>query len=125
MDLRTLKLELIERIANLDDEARLLALERLLDSPRNYGSPNEHLSVVKEGDSSYFNIEDRNYTAAEVRTLLSEVVRNGYPNSPQTDAISDAELAELDRRHAARLSGQSKGLPLKESMDRLRARGRE
>lgn len=53
MDLRTLKLELIERIANLDDEARLLALERLLDSPRNVGSPNENPSVVKEGEEAY------------------------------------------------------------------------
>ncbi len=125
MDLKTLKLELIERIVNLDDEPRLLALEHLLDSPREYGVPNENLSVVKEGEASYFNLDDRDYTAAEVRTLLSEAVRNGYSNSPQPDVMSDAELAELDRRHAARLSGESKGLPLKESMDRLRARGRE
>ena len=53
MDLKTLKLELIERIANLDDEARLLALERLLDSPHNVGSPNENPSVVKEGEEAY------------------------------------------------------------------------
>lgn len=33
MDIKTIKLELLERIANLDDEARLLALKRLLDLP--------------------------------------------------------------------------------------------
>jgi len=38
-DLKTLKLELLERIAILDDEARLLALQRLLDSPRGYSIP--------------------------------------------------------------------------------------
>ncbi|HRF81874.1 MAG TPA: hypothetical protein PL070_17480 [Flavobacteriales bacterium] len=124
MDLKTLKLELLERIAQLDDETRLLALKRLLDAPRDYGIPNEHLSVVKEGEQPYARIEDRNYTAAEVRALLAEVLQSTFPGSHGTEGISDVELAELDRRHQARLSGQSKGLPLKESMDRLRARGR-
>jgi hypothetical protein len=33
MDLKTLKLELLERIALLEDEPRLLALKRLLNLP--------------------------------------------------------------------------------------------
>jgi hypothetical protein len=37
MDIKALKLELLERIAALDDESRLLALKRLLDLPRGYG----------------------------------------------------------------------------------------
>lgn len=53
MDIKTLKLELLERIALIDDEARLLALKRLLDAPRGYGIPNEKLSVVKEGEEAY------------------------------------------------------------------------
>jgi len=40
MDLKTLKLELLERIALLDDQARLLALKPLLDSPQCQGIPN-------------------------------------------------------------------------------------
>ena len=32
MDLKTLKLELLERIALLEDEARLMALKRALDA---------------------------------------------------------------------------------------------
>jgi hypothetical protein len=71
MDIRTLKLELLERIALLEDEARLLALKRLLDAPRGYGIPNENLSVVKEGSEGY-HIEDRTYSADEVRRLLQE-----------------------------------------------------
>ena len=124
MDLKAIKLELLERIALLDDPARLLELKRLLDSPRDYGALNENLSVVQEGEAPYFNLDDRNYTAAEVRVLLREAWERVFPGSQEAEAISDAELAELDRRHQARLSGESKGLPRKESMDRLRARGR-
>ena len=53
MDLKTLKLELLERIALIDDEMRLHAIKRLLDAPRGYGIPNEQLSVVKEGEEGY------------------------------------------------------------------------
>ncbi len=53
MDLKTLKLELLERIALIDDENRLLALKRLLDAPRGYGIPNEQMSMVEEGEDRY------------------------------------------------------------------------
>lgn len=53
MDLKTLKLELLERIALIDDEVRLLAVKRLLDAPRGYGIPNEQMSVVKENEAAY------------------------------------------------------------------------
>ena len=75
MDLKTLKLELLERIALLDDEARLLALKRLLDAPRGYGIPNEKLSVVKEGDGLDALIEDRNYSGSEVQALIDKLRR--------------------------------------------------
>lgn len=39
MGLKTLKLELLERIALIDDQERLLALKRLLGGPRDYGIP--------------------------------------------------------------------------------------
>ena len=52
MDLKTLKLELLERIALIDDENRLLALKRLLDAPRGYGIPNEQMSM-EEGEDRY------------------------------------------------------------------------
>ena len=122
MDLKTLKLELLERIALLDDEDRLLALKRLLDAPRGYGIPNEKLSVVREGVAPYLKLEDRMYTAEEVRSLLEEVVRSLIPNLAAEEAISAEELAELERRHQARLSGESKGASRKESMERLRSR---
>jgi hypothetical protein len=73
MDLKSLKLELLERISLLEDEARLLALKRLLDAPRGYGIPNEHLTVVKEGEEPYLKLEDRNYSVEEVRKIVEKV----------------------------------------------------
>ncbi|MGV9012558.1 MAG: hypothetical protein ACOH13_08195 [Flavobacteriales bacterium] len=93
MDLKAIKLELLERIALLDDPARLLELKRLLDSPRDYGALNENLSVVQEGEAPYFNLDDSNYTAAEVRVLLRETWERVFPGSQEAEAISDAELA--------------------------------
>jgi hypothetical protein len=121
MDLKTLKLELLQRIALLEDEPRLLALKRLLDGPPTYTLPNEHLSVVREGAAPYLKLEDRMYTAEEVRALVEEVLAT-VPAGYADEEISAEELAELDRRHQARLSGESKGSSRKESMERLRAR---
>ncbi|MBK8613080.1 MAG: hypothetical protein IPN85_06230 [Flavobacteriales bacterium] len=75
MDLKTLKLELLERIANLDDEARLLALKRLLDGPPTYALPNDHLSVVREGEVPYLKLEDRMYAADEVLKLIDDLLK--------------------------------------------------
>ncbi|HEX2618291.1 MAG TPA: hypothetical protein VHL57_12160, partial [Flavobacteriales bacterium] len=112
MDLKTLKLELLERIALIDDEARLLALKRMLDSPRGYGIPNEQLSVVKEGEETYQHNDMLMYSWEEVKLLLEEE-RKRRDNG---DSISDEELAELDARHQARLSGASKGFTMEESL---------
>lgn len=88
MDLKTLKLELLERIADLDDEVRLLALKRLLDGPPTYAVPGDHLTVVREGEAPYLKLEDRMYTAAEVRALVEKVLRGGSPTGRTTHPIS-------------------------------------
>ena len=75
MDLKDLKLELLERIALIDDEARLHAIKRLLDAPRGYGIPNEKLSVVKEGEGLDALVEDRNYSGSEVQALIDKLRR--------------------------------------------------
>ena len=127
MDLKTLKLELLERIANLEDEARLLALKRLLDGHPSYAVSgvryiSDHLSIVREGQSPYLKLEDRMYTAEEVRKLVDEVLQAVPPAEASDEELSKEELTELERRHQARLSGQSKGSPRAESMARLRSR---
>jgi hypothetical protein len=121
MDLKTLKLELLERIALLEDEARLLALKRLLDGPPTYAVPGDHLSVVREGDTPYLKLEDRMYTAEEVRKVVEEVLA-AVSVGASDEEISADELAELERRHQARLSGESKGSSREDSMERLRSR---
>lgn len=116
MDLKALKLELIERIALLDDDARLLALKRVLDAPRSYDPANEHLSVVREGRAPYGGMTTLRYSWPEVLALL-EADRSVRPDG---DGISDEDLAELDARHQARVSGESQGLSMEESLARLR-----
>ena len=110
MDLKTLKLELLERIALLDDEARLLALKRLLDSPRGYGIPNDHLSVVKEGEEQYIKLEERSYSADEVRRLMKElIVQIEKDQLDPSDELSSEEweALEVDRQAYLRCEGKN------------------
>ncbi len=108
MDLKTLKLELLERIALIDDENRLHAIKRLLDAPRGYGIPNERLSVVKEGEEAYPRIEDRSYSAEEVRQMF-EKARHQWEDEAFDIDLTDEEVAELDRRDEEMRSGKVKG----------------
>jgi hypothetical protein len=119
MDLKTLKLELLERIANLDDETRLLALKRFLDGPPTYAVPNDHLTVVREGAAPYLKLEDRMYTAEEVRALVEEVLREVEAVS---DELSPEEVAALDASRERCLKGEGQWLTRAELEARMKAR---
>jgi hypothetical protein len=119
MDLKALKLELLERIANLDDEARLLALKRLLDGPPTYAVPGDHLSVVREGAAPYLKLEDRMYTAEEVRKVVEEVLRDVEVDS---DVLSPEEVAALDASRERFLNGEGQWLTRAELEARMNAR---
>ncbi|MBL0127876.1 MAG: hypothetical protein IPP83_10570 [Flavobacteriales bacterium] len=110
MDPKALKLELLERIALLDDEARLLALKRVLDSPLDYPISNEHLSVVKEGKEAYAGGTARTYTWEEVQCILMEdrAHQAALRHQPGDLELSDAELAVLDERRERHLKGESR-----------------
>jgi len=121
MDLKTLKLELLERIANLDDEARLLALKRLLDGPPTYTLPSEHLSVVREGAAPYLKLEDRLYTAEEVRALVEEVLRE--VKGDQEDYASHFTAEEwdaMDREREQADRGEGTFYTIEELEERLK-----
>ncbi len=118
MDLKALKLELLERIANLDDEARLLALKRLLDGPPIYSVPGEHLSVVREGEAPYLKLEDRMYTAAEVRALVESILLDLDREDEEVDPVL---LAELEKRRNEMESGAVTGRTWQEVQDLLDA----
>lgn len=127
MDLKTLKLELLERIALIDNEERLLALKRLLDAPRGYGIPNEKLSVVKEGEEAYPRIEDRSYSGEEVRKMF-EVARHKWEEEEFDFELTDEQVTELDRRDEEMKSGKVKGIPweeVKRLLDEDRKRDQE
>jgi GTPase SAR1 family protein len=121
MDLKTLKLELLERIALLEDEPRLLALKRLLDGPPTYTLPSEHLSVVREGEAPYLKLEDRMYTAAEVRALVEEVLRE--VEAEQEDYAShftSEEWDAMDREREQADRGEGTFYTIDELDDRLK-----
>jgi len=128
MDLKTLKLELLERIANLEDEPRLLALKRLLDlpagqagGPPTYTVPNDHLSIVREGQTPYLKLEDRMYTAEEVRKLVDELLHEVDKDAgPLSSQLSQQEWDELDADHAAYLRGEGHNFTWEEVKDQLR-----
>jgi hypothetical protein len=107
MDLKTLKLELLERIALIDSEERLLALKRLLDAPRGYGIPNEKLSVVKEGGGGFIPKGQQTFTLDEVRAIV-EAVREEF-EFDLDEELSPEEIAELDKRDHELDSGKVKG----------------
>jgi hypothetical protein len=110
MDLKALKREVLERIALLEDEDRLLALKRLLDSPRDYGILNEHLSVVKEREEAYESGATQTYTWEEVQRMLEEdrAHREALRHQPGDLELSEEELALLDERRERHLKGESK-----------------
>lgn len=120
MDLKTLKLELLERTANLEDEARLLALKRSLDGPPTYAVPGKHLTVVREGEAPYLKLEDRLHTAEEVRKLVEEVLHKleREAGDPAT-LLSHEEWNELDADHAAYLRGEGRNYSWEEVKERL------
>jgi hypothetical protein len=119
MDLKALKLELLERIANLDDEARLLALKRLLDGPPTYAVPSDHLTVVREGSTPYLKLEDRMYTAEEVRALVEAILSGTQGAGIELDPD---EVAALDASRDRFLKGEGRWLSRDELESRMTER---
>ncbi|MGB3526096.1 MAG: hypothetical protein WBB32_09045 [Flavobacteriales bacterium] len=120
MDLKSLKLELLERISLLEDEVRLLALKRLLDAPRGYGIPNDHLTVVKEGEEPYLKLEDRNYSAEEVRQIVEDILQARRNENAFASSLSPEEWAALDREGEVAERGQGTFHTVEEVMAHLR-----
>lgn len=121
MDLKTLKLELLERIALLEDEARLLALKRLLDGPPSYATPGDHLSVVREGQAPYLNLEDRDYSAAEVRALLEKVLHDVEAEQENyASHFTSEEWEAMDREREQVARGEGTFYTIQEVMTHLK-----
>lgn len=122
MDLKALKLELLERIANLDDEARLLALKRLLDGPPTYAVPGDHLTVVREGEEApYLKLEDRMYTVEEVWALVEEVLREvEAEREDYASHFTAEEWDTMDREREQADRGEGTLYTIEEVMEHLK-----
>ncbi len=121
MDLKSLKLELLERIALLEDEPRLLALKRVLDGPPTYAIPSDHLSVVHEGAAPYLKLEDRMYTAEEVRKLVEEVLRTAEADQVDYASLFTAEEWDaMDREREQADRGEGTFYSIDEVMEHLK-----
>lgn len=118
MDLDTLKLHLIGRIASMDDEARLLALKRVLDGPHTYDPPSEHLTVVKESAPPYEGHVPGTYTREQVQRILEE--DRNHRGSPAAPELSDEELALLDERRERHLKGESRSYTWEQAEEIMR-----
>jgi hypothetical protein len=126
MDLKTLKLELLERIALIDDEDRLLALKRVLDSPRGYGISNERMSVMKEVEAGFIPKGQQAFSLDEVRAIV-DAVREEFEFDLDAE-LSPEEVAELEKRDREIDSGRVKGYTWEEVQrlldgDRQKQRG--
>lgn len=67
------ELDLLERIALLEDEARLLAQKRLLDAPRGYGMPDENPGTVNEEPYTLTSKWQRASFLVELRVIVDAV----------------------------------------------------
>jgi len=116
----------------LEDEARLLDLKRLLHlpavpvgGPPSYVLPgvryvSDHLSIEREGQTPYLKLEDRMYTAEEVRKLVGEV-RLADTMDDDADLAPD-EVAALNASRERFLKGEGQWLSREELEARMKER---
>jgi hypothetical protein len=75
--------------------------------------------VVREGAAPYLKLEDRMYTAEEVRKVVEEVLRDVEADS---DVLSPEEVAALDASRERFLNGEGQWLTRAELEARMNAR---
>ena len=124
MDLKSTKRKILERIAQIDDKPRLLALKRWCDRQDQYFDRNWKVvppSKAVDSELPIFRVTKKTYTAAEVRTLLDEV-RLTFESDEQAPFLSQKEIARLDKDAADMMSGKVKGYTTEEVMEHLRNR---
>ena len=122
MDLEAIKRSILERIATINDEPRLLALKRWADRQDQYFDREWNVvppSEAVDSELPMFRVEERNYTAAEVRALL-DAVRLTFESDEDAPFLSQAEIAKLDQDAEDMRSGKMKSYTMEEVMEHLR-----
>ena len=111
MHLARLKLQLIQQIIATDDPAVLEKIRRILDQVE----PN----MVAEGGSPYFKLEDRMYTADEVRAMLEEVL-NRVCEEDYASHFTKEEWDEMDREQEQAQRGEGTFYTIEEVNEHLK-----
>jgi len=110
MDTRALKLELLEKLAAVNDAAKLVEVKHTLDGTDAFELSDQELNVVNERYEEYKREEAKTYTWFEVQRILDEDRRHQETlrHQPGELELSDAELAILDERRERHLKGESR-----------------
>ena len=112
MDLAHLKLQLIQQLIATDDPAVLEKICRILDE----AEPN----LVAEGEAPYFKLEDRMYTADEVRAMLEEVLNQVNEEEDYASHFTKEEWDEMDREQEQAQRGEGTFFTIEEVIENLR-----
>lgn len=72
MDIRTLKLELLEKLAALNDQEKLEEVKHVLDGIDGFELSDAQFSIVNERFEAYRRGEARTYTWEEVQRMLGD-----------------------------------------------------
>jgi hypothetical protein len=72
MDTRALKLELLEKLASVNDEAKLVEVKHVLDGTDSFELSDAEVSMVSERFEQYKRGEAKTYTWDEVQRMLEE-----------------------------------------------------
>lgn len=112
MDINSLKLQLIQQIIATDDPAVLEEIRRILDE----AEPN----VVAEGGAPYFKLEDRMYTADEVRAMLQDMLRHVEQEEDYASHFTTEEWDEMDREQEQAQRGEGTFFTIEEVMEHLK-----
>jgi len=110
MDTRALKLELLEKLAALNDADKLSEVKHVLDGTDAFELSDAELSVVSERYEQYKRGEAKTYTWEEVQRMLEEdrVRQEALRHQPGDLELSEEELALLDERRERHLKGESR-----------------
>ena len=111
MHLARLKLQLIQQIIATDDMAVLEEIRKILDEAEG--------TMVAEGEAAYFKLEDRMYSADEVRAMLEKVVSH-LQEEDYASHFTKEEWDEMDREQEQAQRGEGTFYSIEEVNEHLK-----
>ena len=112
MHLAHLKLQLVQQIIDTDDPAVLDKIRQILDEAEG--------NMVAEGEAPYFKLEDRMYSADEVRAMLEEVLSRAEEGEDYESHFTKEEWDEMDREQEQAQRGEGTFYSIEEVDEHLK-----